>query len=209
MKKKKYIIPGIILIILCLHFICEAYFFTPFAGIKLAIWNFEHRNTDKTEILIIGNSTIYEEDTERFEKYLNLEEMSFSWAEEEDDYMMILGENYSRRYYNHEEAIYSHGPMGFYNGAVIVMVNPKEEKIVKEIEISPTKGKVIYMTSTMYGLMKHEKVQFYEIATGELIKEEIIEDFVKNELYDVDVSSLNNGLKISKEGEIVYSTIVD
>lgn len=203
MKKKKYIIPGIILIIVCLYFICEVYFFTPFTVARLAVWNWEHRNTDQTEILITGKSTLYEKDTSGYERYLNPDEMAISWAKEEEEYLMILGENYSRSYYDHEDGIYSHGPMGFYHGAVIVMVNPGKREVVKEIKISDSDGKVIYMDQTQYVLMKHEKVQFYNIFSGEMIREEIIDDFRRDEIYSVEVSVFGDELRICRDGNVL------
>lgn len=209
MKKKKYIIVLSIFFIVSIYFICESIFFGPFTGIRFIIWEWEHRDTDQTMIILTGNSTLYEEDTSGFEEYLNPDEMAFSWAEEEDDYLMILGENYSRSYFNHEDGIYSNGPMGFYNGAVIVMVEPEKEEIVKEIEISAADGKVIYMDQTKYGLMKHEKVQFYEISSGEMVKEEIIDGFVRDEIYNVDISGFQGELEISRAGEVIYRTKID
>ena len=205
-KKKKYIISGSILIIVCLHFICEAYFFTPFTVVRVAVWNWEHRDTDQTEILMTGKNTLYEEDANSYGRYLNLDEVAFSWAEEEEGYLMILGENYSRSYFNHEEGIYNNGPMGFYHGAVIVMVDPEKREAVKKIEILPSDGKVIYMNQTQYALMKHEKIRFYDISSGEMIREEIIDDFIKDEIYSVDFGVFGDELRIRRDG-IVLKTI--
>ena len=208
-NKKNYILVGIVCSILCVYSVCQFFFPVPFGTIRSAVWDWQHRNTDQTMICITGKSTLYEEDTSRFDKYLNLDEVNFSWAEEEENYLMILGENYSRSYFNYEDVIYSNGPMGFYNGAVIVMVDSKQEKVVKEIEISPSDGKVIYMDSTKYVLIRHPKVKIYEMATGEMIKEEFIEHFVIDEMYDVEVKRLDGELKISRYGEIVYRTNIE
>ena len=47
------------------------------------------------------------------------------------------------------------------------------------------------------------------MATGEMIKEEFIEHFVIDEMYDVEVKRLDGELKISRYGEIVYRTNIE
>ena len=207
MKNKKYILISTFLL-LFLYTIWQSFFSSPFGAIKGAVWDYQHKDTDQTTVEILSNSSGYEEDMREFEKYLELDKMNFSRVEKDEDYLLILGENYSRSYYNEEEGIYTKGPMGFYNGAVIVMVEKKKGKVVKEIELSSSDGKVIYMDQNQYGVMKHEKVIFYEISTGEIIKGEIIDNFKNNKTYYVESECNKDEVKIYYENPYEIMKII-
>lgn len=211
MKYKRFAL--ILLIAICLMILWGFTYSTPFGGIKSFLWDMKHRETEKTLIEVEGSGFLdeehmivkYGEDVYRtindeygenyicridqkgiehpiegIDNYIN-EDMAFSWAVSSDEYLIILGESYSRSYFSHEDCTYNNGPMGFYNGAIIVIIDMKEKKIVNEYKVPD--GKVVYMDKERYVVMDHEDIRFYQIQTGEIVREEQLEWFEEDREY--------------------------
>lgn len=106
---------------------------------------------------------------------------TFSWAIVDEEYLMILGENYSKSYFTEEEGIYSNGPMGVYKGSIIITINLTERMVIEKKTIS--EGKVIYIDKGKYVVMNQEKIKFYNLNTDELIREEQLKKFEVNGEY--------------------------
>ena len=232
MKKKIIIIVCIILLII---FIPQMYAQTPFAGIKSLIWEYEHRDADKTYIdfrldenffVLEGEVAEYKGDTyyydttsyededgfeiypeevcgidqngnrfilEGLNEYIN-EQMPFSKGRADGQYLIIIGENYSPSYWPHEECVYTTGEMEFYNGGTIFVFDMEEKKMVKAYSVKD--GKIIYADKEQYVVMAHENVSFYQMDTGEIFREEIIDLFEKDKMYIIGLNEEGNQLEI-------------
>ena len=141
-----------------------------------------NEETDENHIYVYDKNEKRHE-VEGLDKSINAN-MVFSWAVMEERFLMLLGESYSKSYFSEEDAIYSSGRMGFYNGAVVVAINMETREIVDERLI--TEGKVVYIDKEQYIVMDHDEIRFYELSTGKLIREELLEVFEVDREYLVE-----------------------
>lgn len=135
------------------------------------------------EIIYIYDKNKKRHEVEGLDKCIN-ENMIFSWAVVEEEFLMLLGESYSKSRFSEEDSIYASGLMGFYNGAVVVTINMETREIVDERLI--TEGKVVYIDKEQYIVMDHDEIRFYELSTGKLIREELLEVFEVDREYLVE-----------------------
>lgn len=120
---------------------------------------------------IIGKINLYEK-----------KQMVFSWSKKIDDYLLVLGENYSTESDALEEPVNS-GKTGLYNGAIITVIDLKERKVISEKEIN--EEQVIYLDKNRYGTIKDGIVRIYDFSSGAIVQKESLEKFEKGKKYIV------------------------
>lgn len=238
MMNVKKIIKIIVCVFVCVILVNQFSAQTPFGGVRRFIWEWKHKETDKTWIDVTGNEMIkmeegvlaeYKDNTyyldyekceygqvyrinhegnkyiiEGLNRYIN-ENMVFSWAVKDEEYLLIIGENYLPSSWAAEEGVYSNGLVGFYKGASIVAIDMQESKMVEEQSI--TNGKVVYIDKKQYIVLEQEKVKFYQLSTGKLLREEQVNWFEKDKEYWVNWNSFENWIEFFCWNDEKYESI--